>query len=675
MSLKELQLLDYFEPQNQEAWQDVARTTLKGKPLEKLKTSRWEGFETEALYTHFELPEYLQNPPNTMPFARGSRAFQKRDTGWEMRATYSGTKLDDILLSLQNNQELHVHSHGFTLESYGAAGHQLPLYTVQDLKRILSAVDGTAVPFFFDVGANALSFLGVWTQALHELGIEPSSIVGGLLADPLGHWARSGHLPNTLERIWADSIQSAQWLKDHAPEQHAWVFSGLPYHDAGANGIQEIASIAATLVETLRALDPHTLSLEDVLSKASIRVGIGRDMFAEIAKLRALRIVVSKVLTSCGVDAELQQLPIHACTSRVTATGKDHWVNLLRGTAECFSAVVGGAHAITLTPFDSTLGSPSTLAQRQAITTQLILAQEAHIGRVVDPAGGAWFIEELTEKMARAAWSYFQEIERAGGWVQSLRSGRIADDIKELVQRKKTAISKRKEAIVGVSEYPNPADPIVSPVETHASAPSESGCSIEIQENFEATLQAIQKAAQSGHSYLELAQALHADGEVQSCQALPVFRWSAEWEQLRHRSDTHTQENGRRPSVFLVNLGGIPQHKARASFAQRFFEAGGFTVHSTDGFTPTDVQSIRDAYQASQADGYIFCGQDESYIEHLSTLLDALSEESSAFVALAGRAGEHAEAWKQKGLTHEIYLGCNGIAALKEMQHAAGVCQ
>jgi methylmalonyl-CoA mutase len=261
----------------------------------------------------------------------------------------------------------------------------------------------------------------------------------------------------------------------------------------------------------------------------------------------------------------------------------------------------------------------------------------------------------------------------------ALRSGYIADMIGKSAEVRHRDLARRKEPIVGVSEYANLEERAIersrpTPAPTRRSTDmlsTEQRSMISQTADPSALFELLVDAAKKGSYVGELFAALHPEANKVFIPALPRFRWSAAWEELREASEGFKRDTGRSPLVFLVNLGDVSVYKARSEFTHRFLEAGGFEVIDNGGFEHTDA-AVR-AFLESGATAAVFCGSDQSYIELLARFAPVLREHKPRFLALAGRPGEHAEAWSVLGITHYIYLGCDVLATLKTFQSALGV--
>ena len=269
----------------------------------------------------------------------------------------------------------------------------------------------------------------------------------------------------------------------------------LPYHEAGGTDAEELGCALAAGLEYLRAMRAAGLPADAAFGQLEFRYAATADQFATIAKLRAARRVWARVAQQCGVTSEAGGQWQHAVSSWSMLTRRDPWNNILRATLACFAAGVGGADAITVAPFDAAIGQPDRLARRVARNVHALLVEESHVARVIDPAGGSWYVEDLTEQLAAKAWAWFQEIERSGGLRAALAAGLIADRLAASREERRDALARRREAITGVSEFPLIGETLLS----------------------------------------RPAAARPADGPA----GLPRIRWSQWHEELRDRADVH----------------------------------------------------------------------------------------------------------------------------------------
>lgn len=397
--------------------------------------------------------------------------------------------------------------------------------------------------------------------------------------------------------------RSAKHIAERFPDATSVLLSTLPYHDAGADAADELAFALATGVRYLEALLAAGLSVEQAGRQLAVQVAVGGDTFVELCKLRSLRVCWRKLLAASGVTAELH-LRVHAVCSRRTLTVRDPWVNMLRVTTQLFAAILGGADLVTPSAFDQLFGLPSAAGRRVARNTGLVLREESALGRVLDPAGGSYYFDTLTDSLAREAWRRFQAIEREGGMLAALKSGKIAAHLESGWKSRLDRIAKRKAPILGVSEFANLDETLPRP-------------------------------APSGAEHVQ-------EG------ALPVHRDAAPFEQLRARS-----EAVKRREVLLVPLGSFAESRPRVGFAVGFFAAGGLRTREGATDQPADIACL--------------CGTDACYAAEAVSTARALKAAGCSRVLVAGRPGALEKELREAGVDGFIYVGCDVVAALAEL--------
>ncbi len=430
---------------------------------------------------------------------------------------------------------------------------------------------------------------------------------GSLGLDPLGVHAASGQAQDLTGLADVARRAPAGW--------RTVVVDGTVFHDAGASAVEELGCSLAAGVAYLRALTDGGLSVDEAFAQLEFRYAASADQFTTIAALRAARRLWDRVGEVSGASADVRGQRQHAVTSSVMTTRRDPWVNMLRTTVACFAAGVGGADVVTVQPFDAALGLPDAFSRRIARNTQSLLVEEGHLARVLDPAGGSWYVESLTDELARAAWDWFTEIERAGGLAAALDSGLVRDRIAAAWDHRARRLATRQDAITGVSEFPNLAErlPVREPYAW---------------------------AAPSG--------------------GLPKVRAAQEFEALRDAADAALSANGgERPKVYLATIGPVARHTARATFAGNLFQAGGLATPAGDRSS-----GLSDAGTTVAC----ICGTDTDYGESAAGLAAELRQAGAAQVWLAGRPGLAVD-----GVDGYVFAGCDALSVLRTAHEQLGV--
>ncbi|HEV7870632.1 MAG TPA: methylmalonyl-CoA mutase subunit beta [Modestobacter sp.] len=427
---------------------------------------------------------------------------------------------------------------------------------------------------------------------------------GGCLGlDPLGLQAATGQAQD-LGGL-ADLARRAQ----AHPGLRTVVVDGTVFADAGASAVEELGCAVASGVAYLRALTEGGLSVDEAFGQLEFRFSASADQFTTIATLRAARRLWDRVGEASGAAPEARGQRQHAVTSSVMTTKHDPWVNMLRTTVACFAAGVGGADVVTVQPFDAALGLPDAFARRIARNTQSLLVEEGHLARVLDPAGGSWYVESLTEDLARAGWAWFTEIERAGGLAAALESGVVGTRLAAAWAERAQRLATRTDALTGVSEFPNPTE--VLPARRPA-APAPAG-------------------------------------------GLPRVRAAAAFEELRDRVEAVQP----RPRVHLATLGPVARHTARATFAANLFGAGGLQTPAGDGVTGF-----------AEAGTTVACivGTDKDYASGAFDLAAELRSAGASQVWLAGSPSLGVD-----GVDGYVYAGCDALDVLTTVLGQLGI--
>jgi methylmalonyl-CoA mutase len=603
-----------FPPVSRTDWRELTLGVLKKSgaagddtPIEAvdelLTTTTYDGVRVSALYAAGDLP--VTGVPGLAPFTRGGRAGGAVKFGWDVRQRHADpdakVTADAILADLDNG----VTSLWIELGPGRVAPASLP--------EVLAGVQLELAGVVLDAGAATPAAAEVFLSVVADRKIAASHVAGNLGADPLGWLARTG----TPADLAPAAALAARCAADY-PQLRAVTVDATVYHDAGGSDAQELGYSLAAGVAYLRELTAAGLSVPAALGQLEFRYAATADQFLTIAKLRAARRLWARVADACGsVQAGAQRQ--HAVTSTAMTTARDPWVNMLRTTIACFAAAAGGADAVTVQPFDVCLGLPDELTRRIARNTQSLLIEECHLARVIDPAGGSWYVEQLTEDLARAAWTEFTDVERAGGLPAALRSGLVAARLDATWQQRAANLAHRRDPITGVSEFPNLDEQV--PVRAPAAAPPSGG--------------------------------------------LPRHRYAEIFETRRDRADAHAVATGTRPAVFLATIGSVAAHTARASFAANLFATGG--IATPRGGPGTDVPAVVAAFVASGTSVACVCGADKAYAQLAAPVAAALVAAGAKRVWVAGKPGGYA------GVDSYLYLGCDAVEVLDTTLHDLGV--
>lgn len=555
-----LALAAEFPAVTRQQWQHLVAQVLgtaAEQPERELTTVTADGIEIAALYAgDAGVPDV--GYPGQAPFVRGRTAAGQRG-GWDVRQRHEHP--DPAVAREQIMDDLRA---GVSSLWLGLGDGQIP---VGALPEVLAGVHLDLAPVVLDAGERFAEAAEVFLGAAARRDVPAGALSGCLGADPLGVLARTG----TGGEL-AGAADLARRCAADFPGVRAIVADALPFHEAGGTDAQELGYALAAGLEYLRAMRAAGLSADAAFGQLEFRYAATADQFATIAKLRAGRRAWARVAQQCGVTSGAGGQRQHAVSSWPMLTRRDPWNNILRGTLACFAAGAGGADAITVAPFDAAIGQPDQLARRVARNVHALLVEESHVARVIDPAGGSWYVEDLTGQLAARAWAHFQDIERSGGLRAALTSGFIAGQLAGSREARRDALARRRAAITGVSEFPLAGEALLR--RPAASRPAAS-----------------QAAGGTG--------------------GLPRIRWSQWHEELRDRADAWARAAGSPPALTLAPLDDSRASAARAErVAALLGPAGIATVTAGDarvvivcGSPDASAGEVRAAVGAARARG------------------------------------------------------------------------
>jgi methylmalonyl-CoA mutase len=695
--------LDEFPAPDLVEWQTAAVASLGGKPFDKLVTPSYEGIAIQPMYRREDTAAIATQDdlPGQPSFIRGTTAAGYIRQPWAIAQELAQSTPAAFNRALQFDLEHGQTAVNLLLDGPTRAGKDpdqaksgevgqggVSLATVEDLAVALSGVDLATTPLFIRAGTVALPLLALLIAHFKRQGRPITDLHGCLEDDPLGVLAHEGTLPLSLERAFDEMAHLTAWAAANAPRLATVAVHTYPYHNAGANAVQELAFGLATGVAYLRALADRGVDIAKTAPRVRFDYAIGGNFFMEVAKLRAARWLWSQAVVAFGGDMDAQRLRIHARTSRRNKTAVDPYVNMLRVTTEALAAAVGGADSLHVAPFDEPIRLADEFSRRIARNVQIVLQKEAHMTEVIDPAGGSYAVEELTDQLAKHAWELFQEVERRGGMAAALQSGFIQAQIAEVAQKRAANLAKRRDIMVGTNQYANPAEiPLpVDPVDlevvyreraeqmaryrTHDDNPAAHMAALDrlakmLDAPPEQMVATAIDAAAAGATLNEITRTLRLRDETRpTIVPVKLGRAAAPFEALRRTADDYAATHGIRPRIFLANMGPARQHKARADFSQGFFEVGGFQVLTNNGF-PTP-EAAAEAAIASGAPAVVICSTDETYPDIVPPLVGAIKKHSTATaVLLAGKPAEQMEAHRSAGVDEFIYFGADCLALNK----------
>jgi methylmalonyl-CoA mutase len=599
-----------FPKASREQWLALVSSVIKGAPFEKRLVSKsYDGIAIAPLYER----------------ASGSGAVRGRAAGAPWRIVQRVELPDPARANAQALHDLENGATGLALVFAGAIGaYGFGLEGNASPTRLLAGIALDAgVAIDLQPGANAAHMARQLADVVRRNGVSAAATHISFGFDPLGRIAAE---PQSAPSWRDEGARFAASINDLALHGYKGPFAaadGRIVHNAGGSEAQELAFVLATALTYLRALEASGVAPGDARRMIYFRLAADADQFLTMAKFRALRKLWARVEEACGLAPA--PVFIAAETAWRMMTRRDPFVNMLRATVAVVAAGLGGADSIAVVPHTAAIGLPDHFARRIACNTQLILLEESNLAKVADPAAGAGGPERLTHELCMAAWSLFQEIEKAGGAAAALEQGLIQAKVAAVRAERERAIARRKDALTGTSEFPDIAEAAAAVL---IPSPPLSG----------------------------------AGGTPVVPAPLPCIRLAEPFEALRDASDRVLDRTGARPKIFLANLGRVADFTARATYAKNFFEAGGIAAVTNDGFA--SHEEMLSAFEASGASLACLCSSDAVYASETTAAASALRGAGAKHMYLAGRPGELEPMLSAAGVGTFIHVGCDLLATL-----------
>ena len=616
MANKEKLFTEFTAPTTQE-WLDKIEVDLKGADFQKRLVWRTnEGFNVQPFYRREDLAN-LKTPdalPGEFPFVRGNK---KDSNEWYVRQNIAVTdpaeankKALDILMK-------GVDSIGFKL------GHaELSTEFIETLLKDIR-LDCVEVSYRACM-RHALQLADLLVAYFEKMGYDKEKIVGGVGFDPIERMLMKGKDSTVL---LPDMPKLVEKLKDYPNLRCVMVHSDL-LNNSGAYIVQELGYALAWGNEYLQQLTDAGIDVDLAAGKIKFYMGISENYFMEIAKVRAARLLWAQIVKQYEPKCDCAcKMIINASTSTYNQTVFDSYVNLLRSQTEAMSAALGGVHSMVVTPFDAPYEKATDFSERIARNQQLLIKEESHFDRIVDPSAGSYYIEHLTDALATEAWKLFLKVEEEGGFLEAVKKGSIQEDINATNVKRHSDAAKRKEFLLGTNQFPNFTE------KSDGKEPLAVDCT-----------------------------AKHSDDA--DVPALKISRMASDFETLR----LTTEKAAKVPVAFMLTIGNLAMRQARAQFSCNFLACAGYKVIDNLGFKT--VEEGVDAALAAGADIVVICSSDDEYAEYAIPAFKYL--DGRAMFVVAG-APACMEDLKAAGIENYIHVKCNVLETLKEYNQKLGI--
>ena len=601
-------LFDQFPGVSYEEWRAKVETDLKGADFNKKLVWRTnEGFNVQPIYRAEDIADLktTNSLPGEYPYVRGTRA----DNDWLTRQEileHDPKAANAVAVEVLGKG---VTSLGFTVET--------PDY--ETVKTLLADIDIAKVEINLSCCPNkAVELAKAFVKYIGEKGAN-DTFRGSIDYNPLRRALRHG-AGNVADGVVEQAKELLEVVKDVKNLRVLAVDSAV-LCNAGAYIYQELGYALAWGADWMTLLTDAGVDATEVAKRIKFNMGVSSNFFMEIAKFRAARMlwaqIVEQYKPACPCAAKMM---CHAATSRFNQTIYDAHVNLLRSQTESFSAAVAGVDSITTTPFDVPYETPDTFSERIARNQQFLLKEESHLDKVVDPAGGSYYVETLTVSLANEAWKLFLAVVDGGGFFKLVNDGEVQKAVNESCDKRHTDVARRKEILLGTNQYPNINEKAADKIQASATA---CGCGCEAEDNG----------------------------------GLKMKRAATDFEALR----LATEAAAKRPKVFMLTIGNLAMRLARAQFSTNFFGCAGYEIIDNLGFDT--VQQGVDAALAKGADVVVLCSSDDEYATLAPEAYKYLDGRAEFVVAGAPACMDDLKA---EGIKDFVHVRCNVLETLQD---------
>lgn len=624
MELKDVKNITFPRPSFEE-WKEAAEASLKGKSIEKLKTNTYEGITLYPLYTEkADSTVKVSELPGFFPFTRGTSPMGYYEKPWLVVQPVSGTTAEEA-----NEKMKASFKRGQNVVAYPA---QL-LAEGARAEKLFKDIPLKEIPIFIDLKGKQK---GLFPQFKAIAESQNAQLTGVVAEDPIAEWLIGGQLPEDTDNYFADWMKTIQDYQKIGRDLKTVLINTAVYHNGGANAVQEIAYGLSAAVQYLLEGQKQGLSISSVSERIVFSFAVDSNYFMSIAKLRAARRLWAGLAEAFDTAQDHFKMAIHAVTSELTETLYDQHVNILRTTNQAFAAAIGGIQYLQIHPFTHATGEVDDFSERIARNTHLILKEETNITTVVDPAGGSWYVEQLTDELAEKAWANFLEIDEAGGILELIKQGTLQKEIAEVYQGRVQNAAFRKESIIGTNVYPNPADKIKTPTQDNQV------------------------------SYMKVEKPV-------GITPIARNRVSIQFEQIRQRSETYKEISGTAPTIGLINLKNLKSYKPRADFVKSLAAAGGIETLGSNGCQTT--KEAVDYVASTKLPVYCVCGSDGDYSELAPITIKEIKKQFPEInIYMAGKQQEELDiTLSEAGVKDFIHVKTNAIAILLELLQKLGV--
>ncbi len=672
------QLFPEFPPISLEEWEAQIHEDLQGKDYREHLT--WKPIDTFPIYPFYrredlESLDYLKQEPGRFPFVRGSDPTGNR---WLIREAIYDRKAESANHASQHALKKGSESLSFKMKPHPSdsmLGGDLEGINVQnqhDFSTLLESINLEEISLYLDTDMATPAYLAMLSNEVSARKLDPHRVKAAFTYDPFTYAVANGRWLSKPEQISRTAAHMVHYSQATLPGARPLAVNLPPYHYSGASNVQELGIALAIGQSYMARLTDLECSPSEVEQHLHFAVPVGTSYFLEIAKLRALRLLWSRVLAAYLPEGEEPDpAVIHASTSTWSHSKYDAYNNLVRNTSQALSAVIGGCNSLQIAPHDLPFRKPGDFSQRIARNIQHIMREESHFDKVADPSGGSYYIETLTDELARHAWNFFQEIEKQGGFVKSVRNGYLQSVINRTRQKRNESIAKGETAFIGVNQYPDPDDTVpdttVTAYTSSSLLRSDNNYNIDEHQLLESLSDAFQNGAFLGDVLNTLVKPSR-----EFLQTLHPGRGPQPFEKLRKQTEAFSANTGTVPTVLFIPMGNPARRKQRVNFAANLLGCAGYNLVEPLGFDAFD--EAKEKIREVNPEILVFCAPDDKYgemVENLSSWLHNL--ESPPTLCIAGHPVDQVERFREQGVDYFIHRKTNRLELLQILHRQLGV--
>ena len=619
--MEDNKLFTEFPPVSTEKWEEVINKDLKGADYEKkLVWKTIEGFKVKPYYRAEDLDrlEYLNANPDEFPFTRGK---QKDSNVWDIRQD-----IREHDLTKANAYALDALKRGATALGFCAKG----IETEEQMATLLKDIHLPAIALHFNCSRDFAATLRLLVAVAKRNGFDPKELHGTVNFDIFKRALKHGAFREGDGDL-AEAEALLAYQQQELPGFRVLSVNGSIFNNAGSNIVQELGFALAEANDLMAKLSDRGVKADVVAKNIAFNFAVSGNYFMEIAKIRAARMLWAEIVKQYNPECECAcKAWINAGSSTWNKSIFDPYVNMLRTTTETMSAAIAGADSISVAPFDVTYKEADDFSYRIARNQQLLLKEESYLDKIVDPAAGSYYIENLTDSIAQYAWQLFLTVEEKQGFAAALREGFVQDEIAKTAQQRDMDIATRRTTILGTNQYPNLTETMLPKIEKQGE-----GCCCHCQRSNE-------------------------------LKPLNSYRGAEAFEHLR----IATEQSGKRPKVFMLTYGNLAMRRARSGFATNFFGVAGYEILDNNGFATVE-EGARAALD-SKAEIVVLCSSDDEYAEITEQACKLLKGKVKSLV-LAGYPKEMVETYKGYGIDEFIHVKTNVLESLTGFQKLMGI--